>query len=61
MVNFKALLSSLNMLSNVAFFANILASKRLSGNCVIDPDAALGVAFRSDCSKLRATCRGNSR
>ncbi|KRY08183.1 hypothetical protein T12_14101 [Trichinella patagoniensis] len=33
----------------------------MSGNCDIEPDAALGVAARSDCSKLRTTCRRNSR
>ncbi|KRX49996.1 hypothetical protein T05_11285 [Trichinella murrelli] len=36
-------------------------SKRMSGNCDIEADAALGVAARSDCSKLRTTCRRNSR
>ncbi|KRX75162.1 hypothetical protein T06_3257 [Trichinella sp. T6] len=33
----------------------------MSGNCDIEPDAALGVAAGSDCSKLRTTCRRNSR
>ncbi|KRZ78610.1 hypothetical protein T10_1698 [Trichinella papuae] len=36
-------------------------SKRISGNCDIKPDSALGGAVRSDCSKLRTTCRRNSR
>ncbi|KRX38790.1 hypothetical protein T05_5054 [Trichinella murrelli] len=36
-------------------------SKRMSGNCDMKPDAALGVAVRSDCSKLRTACRRSSR
>ncbi|KRY56413.1 hypothetical protein T03_251 [Trichinella britovi] len=36
-------------------------SKRMSGNCDMKPDATLGVAVRSDCSKLRTTCRRSSK
>ncbi|KRX62247.1 hypothetical protein T09_12651, partial [Trichinella sp. T9] len=36
-------------------------SKRMSGNCGMKPDATLGVAVRSDCSKLRTTCRRSSK
>ncbi|KRX80398.1 hypothetical protein T06_15794 [Trichinella sp. T6] len=36
-------------------------SKRMSGNCDMKPDATLGVAVRSDCSKLRTICRRSSK
>ncbi|KAL1238417.1 NADH-ubiquinone oxidoreductase chain [Trichinella spiralis] len=36
-------------------------SKRISGNCDMKPDATLGVAVRSDCSKLRTICGRSSK
>ncbi|KRX70748.1 hypothetical protein T06_8594 [Trichinella sp. T6] len=38
-----------------------MPSKRMSGNCDMKPDATLCVAVRSDCIKLRTTCRRSSK
>ncbi|KRY65507.1 hypothetical protein T4A_1787 [Trichinella pseudospiralis] len=39
----------------------INTKKRISNNCDIEPDAALGVAVLSVCNKLNTTCRRKSR